>query len=394
MSSRPASDRPTAVIVGPLPPPIHGVSVLTKHILNSKLSEDFDLLHLDTTDPRPMDNAGRFDFTNAYLALLHGFRFLKLTLRRRPALVYVQIAQSALGVLRDALFLVPARWFGVRTIVHLNGGYFDQFYRESNGLTRAMIRFIFRHVDLGLVLAERFRGIFGPLLPPERVDIVENGAPDDLGEFRRSFHRETRSTVRVVFMATMLESKGFVDVLHAVPEVLRNCPDTEVYFVGDGSGFPEYAAAKEWVIANGLEGKAIFTGPRWGDDKLRTLCDADIFVFPTWYPWEGQPVVLIEAMAAGLPIVTTRHAANDGTVGEEGALYVEKHNPADIAEKLTTLIRDSQLRAKMGKGNRERYLRQYTVDAMAASLGRAFWQVLGLTKRQTAPMALKQGQGL
>jgi glycosyltransferase involved in cell wall biosynthesis len=101
-----------------------------------------------------------------------------------------------------------------------------------------------------------------------------------------------------------------------------------------------------------------FLGPRTGDEKIRIFQESDVFAFPTWYPLEGQPVAILEAMAAGLPVVTTRHATIPDILGEDGALCVNKQDPVDIAPNSSSycrtglsLFRQSSLRQNARAGS-------------------------------------------
>src|SRR5262249_39568231 len=149
-------------------------------------------------------------------------------LRYRPDIVYLPISQNALAFLRDSLFMVPAPWFGAKLIIHLHGGAFDRFYQNANVLTKLLIRFCLHRVDLGIVLSEKFKGIFGTLLPAERVAIVENGLSDEFRDQDCASRPMTRDKLRVVFLGTMMDAKGFADLVHAVPFVIRKVPDVEV----------------------------------------------------------------------------------------------------------------------------------------------------------------------
>jgi glycosyltransferase involved in cell wall biosynthesis len=326
-----------------------------------------------------MDNSGRLDLRNVYLALLHGIRFWTLLMTERPSIVYVPIAQNTLGFLRDSLFMIPARWLRARLVIHLHGGGFGQFYESTHALVRLLVRLCLRRVDLAIVLHEKFRGIFGDLLPSSRVTVVENGIVDEFADASSVPHRPNTERLRVLFLSLLVESKGFVDLVHAVPAVLSQMPEVEFIFVGDGTGYPEFERARVWSEERGLQDRIKFVGPKSGQEKKQALLDADLLAFPTWYPYEGQPRVVIEAMSAGLPVVTTRHAAIENTLGDGGALYSRQRDPEDLAVQLTTLLKDPARRVKMGRHNRLRFLECYTVDKFATNLGAAFNQVLSVT---------------
>jgi glycosyltransferase involved in cell wall biosynthesis len=381
------SSQPSILFIGPTPPPHQGVAVTTDCLLHSSLSGNFRIIHLDISDRRTMDNCGHLDFGNVYLALVHGARFLALFFRERPDIVYVPISQNALGFLRDSLFLIPAKLLHKKLVIHLHGGAFDRFYAAANSFVQVLARIALSRVDLAVVLHEKYRGIFGELIAPERVVAVENGIVDEfVDEFAGEFSGAepirrvpAGRRLQVLFLSILVESKGFVDLLHAVPVIVGEIPDVEFVFVGDGTGYPEFEKAQVWVRERELGGYVKFLGPKWGEEKIRILLGADIFAFPTWYPHEGQPRVVIEAMAAKLPMVTTRHAAIEETVGEAGALYARPRDPGDLAVQLITLLKDPMRRAAMGRRNRLRFVERYTVDRFAADLGAAFHRVLGET---------------
>jgi hypothetical protein len=115
----------TVLIVGPTPPPAHGISVLTELLLKSGLNESFEIVHLDTADRRTLDNVGRFEFRNVVLALYHGARFQWLLLSKQPALVYMPVSRADWVLCGTAFFLLPSRLQRVPVVLHLHGGYLD-----------------------------------------------------------------------------------------------------------------------------------------------------------------------------------------------------------------------------------------------------------------------------
>jgi glycosyltransferase involved in cell wall biosynthesis len=364
------------MIIGPIPPPAHGVSVFTATLLSSALKESFQLIHLDISDRRTLRNVGRFDLRNVVLAVCHGLHFQWLLLSEHPQLIYLPISETNLGFLRDCLFLVPARLFGFRVVAQFHGGYFDTLYADTNLLLRALMRFCLGRVSRAIVLGESFRSKLDGLVARERVRVVPVGIRSDILEAANRGPRIRRNGKHtILYLGTLVESKGFVDLLRAVPLVLQQRKDVRFVFVGDKS-LPETRAAEEWTKRQALEAYVTFAGPKSGAEKIDALLDAETLAFPTWYPLEGQPIVLLEAMSAGLPILTTRHATIPDILGEDGAFYVNKKDPEDIARKICLLLGNTELRAKMGQTNQMKFLRSHTVEQFAGNLQRVFDEAL------------------
>src|SRR5262249_54475894 len=119
--------RPTVLMVGATPPPYHGSIMMFAALMASPLRERYRLLHLDISDHRDLENIGRLDLENVRLGFRHAWECLRLLRREQPELVYVPVAMTPLGYLRDSLFLLLARRVrrpGARrrVAVHAHGG--------------------------------------------------------------------------------------------------------------------------------------------------------------------------------------------------------------------------------------------------------------------------------
>ena len=171
------------------------------------------------------------------------------------------------------------------------------------------------------------------------------------------------TSVRMVFLSNLLVSKGLLVLLDALAFLRqRDC-----LFVCDVVGAETAEINKERlhneICKRGLSNVVSYKGCLYGDDKSQELKNADLFVFPTYYPNECFPLVLLEAMAHGLPCVSTNEGAiseivDDGKTG----LIVEKNNPKDLANKIELLLNDENLRKKMGASGRKKYEQDYTLE--------------------------------
>ena len=118
---------------------------------------------------------------------------------------------------------------------------------------------------------------------------------------------------------------------------------------------------KHLVKEKGLEGCVFYEGPRYGDEKWKAFSEADVFAFPTFYPDECFPLVVLEAMGAGLPVVTTDEGALPEMVrdGLDGVIC-EKRNPQSLADALGKLLTDPAARDRMGTNGKARCEELYT----------------------------------
>jgi glycosyltransferase involved in cell wall biosynthesis len=357
-SSRP----PRILVVGPVPPPLHGVTVMTAALLEGAVDPGLEMIHFDTSDHRSINNVGAFDVRNTGLALRHIARFVRTLWGARPDLVYLPLSQGLAGFTRDAAFLVTARLFSIRVVVHAHGAQYQTFYRRTPAVGRGLLRFCMARVHLIVVLAESLRREFdGWTAPPGGIAVVPNGIRDEWpgGPPRRT----PQGGGTVLILGALIPQKGFLDVLDAAPIVLSAAPGVHFIFAGEPVWDAETAA--HVLAARGrpeVEDATTFAGAVGLAERRRLLEEADVVVFaPRWD--EGQGLVALEAMSAGLPLVATASGGLAETVrdGVE-AIIVPRRDPQAIAAAITTLLQDPDLRASMGRAARERYEGEYTLD--------------------------------
>jgi len=343
--------KPRLVVIGPLPPPYHGVTVSTSLVLkNPSLSRQFAVEHVDTSDPRSLANVARWDAQNIILAL----RSVQALLRRRPdssTLVYLPLSQSAPGFFRDSLLIRVAAMRKAKVAAHLRGSEFRDFYARSPRLLRWWIRSSLARLDSIAVMGRSLRWVFEGLVPDERIVVVPNGTPEPAAT------EVQRNGRKVLFFSNLAPRKGVEESLEAARLVLEEEPSIDFLFVGS----PRDEAFECKMRERAAEFDQIRILPAVDlEEKDRLLASASILLFPPVEP-EGHPRVVLEALAAGLPVVTTNRGAIAETVidGECG-FVLEDPVPDQLAARLLTLLRDDDLRTRMGEAARLRYRERFT----------------------------------
>ena len=350
-----ADPRPI-LLVGPLPPPLNGMTVMTALARLGLAREGVPVAHLDLSDHRTVGNVGRLDPRNVVLAFRHGARMHALLARTKPRLVYLPIAQSTLGFLRDALLILAARAHRVPVAVHLHGASFRSFHDGAAAPVRAIVRGCLRGVAAAIVLGESARGIFDGLVPAGRVHVLANGipAPPRYLPAPRAAER-----FEVLYMSNLIRGKGYRDLLAAVPAVASAHPALRVRFAGEWSSDREREEVRAEIARLGIGNHVRFVSSATGLRKAELFRGARIFVFPPTAV-EGQPVVILEAMSHGLPVVTTPLGGiRDIVVENETGLFVPPSRPAALAAAIRSLLEDAPLRARLGEAGQRRYQRHH-----------------------------------
>jgi len=211
--------------------------------------------------------------------------------------------------------------------------------------------------------------------PPERISVVHNGRDVDQFEAADSTGIEAELGIEpdelvVGTVGRLLERKGHYELVSAWAEVQDGHPNTRLLLVGDG---PEREDLQAHAESAGCADSIEFLGRR--EDVPKLLAAMDVFVFPSHF--EGLPGAVIEAMAAGLPIVAT---PVDGTAelldAYETGLFVPVKEPAAIAAAISRVLETPALRSSLGERAQERAREQFGTDAMIAGFEAHYAAVL------------------
>jgi glycosyltransferase involved in cell wall biosynthesis len=229
-------------------------------------------------------------------------------------------------------------------------------------LMRIAIRTAFPRADRIIAVSEEVAHAvqFYTGIPPERITTIPNGIDperfrleESRGELRQKLGFPLDRSV-VVSIGRLTHQKGYphlLDALALIPPAERPL----ALIVGDG---PERHALKAKAAAMQLTHDVCFLGIR--HDVPALLAAADAFILASL--WEGLPLVLLEAMATGLPSVVTPVGENPKVIesGKSG-LVVPVADAHALAEALCRLLREPMLRERMGQAARQRFERHFSL---------------------------------
>ncbi|NGZ96162.1 MAG: hypothetical protein CV089_08555 [Nitrospira sp. WS110] len=374
--------KPQILIIGPTPPPFHGVAVALETLLQSRIAERFHISHLDLADRRGIQHVNKPDLHDVWLFCRQWTKLIGLLSRERPDVTYLVLSQSTIGLLRDSFLLWPAFLRGSRLVLHLHGGNFRDWFSGRSWLMRVYVRIMLRRVTRILVLGESFKKLFDGLVDMNRVAVVPNGidwqSPDQSVR-----QRDERTPCRILHLSTLSHLKGALVLLKSIPLVIRQRRDVEFIFAGPWSHEDDQQWADRFIAQEGIASYVRFTGQVEGEGKQALFHSSDLFVFPG-VQQEGQPLVVLEAMAAGLPVVYTDRGCLKETLGdEECGRLVEINDPADLAFRLLWLLDHPEVMETIGRAGRKRYERLFTRENHIAAMMQVFEGVAsGCGKRQ------------
>lgn len=289
----------------------------------------------------------------------------------RYDLLHLHVASRG-SVLRKAVLARIARRRSKPYIIHLHGGGFEHFLDDAKPSARRSVDDFFANAAGVVVLGERWAELMRERLPvaEQRLAVVPNGVtgPTELIE---SPQRE----LEILFIGGIGRSKG-VDLLLDAYEAHRSDENWRGWSVVLVGPVVEPEIVRRARLLNEEEpGRVSVKGPRFAHEKTELLRRAGVFVLPSRA--EGLPLVLLEAMSYGIPIVASDVGAVREILDKSGAgVVVPSGNAEDLGVALSRLLASSSSRERLGCAGRQSWEGHFTTSVMVTRLVEVWNQAL------------------
>ena len=397
-----------------VPPPYHGQSYEAERLLNgfggnhrhharraaAGPANDFGIecYHVNARYSKTLEDVGAFQGAKIFLIFYYCLQAVWCRFRYGvDNLYYVPAPGKSIALYRDWLVMLICRPFFKRIILHwLAGGLAKWLETTVSIRTRSFTYHRLRDADLSIVLSE-FNRRDAEKLTPRRAVAIAGGIPDPCPQFeadilprrRERLARrgqilsgqvrgadEDAKVVNVLFVALCSRDKGAFDAIAGVALANEELAAEKsplrfrLALMGAFASDVEEKELRELADRPGLRGIVEIHGFVSAERKREALRDADLFCFPTYYLAESQPSNLIEAMAFGLPIVTTRWRAIPEMVGPDYPGLVDPKSPGQIAAALRRLAA-----LDLASSLRDNFARRFTIAQHLAGMAAAIRSV-------------------
>ena len=290
--------------------------------------------------------------------------FFREMILNKPDIVHIH---SSFGpsFYRKMPFIYMACFRGVPVINHIHGAEFETFYLKASDRKKRRIRKVYGKCTMLIALSEEWKRNLESVVSPEKITVIENYCkiPDLSG---------TEKKKQILFLGEIGKRKGCYDIPEIYGRVLEKGERLPLIMAGDG----ELAEVKKLFEDRDLLESVSFPGWVRGADKDKCLKESGIFLFPSYY--EGMPMAVLEAMAYGMAIVTTRvggipHLLEDGVSG----YLCEPGDIEGLSKRLLELSKDGDKRRKMGERARQKAIEEYSMESHMKKLMDLYGRVKG-----------------
>jgi glycosyltransferase involved in cell wall biosynthesis len=353
-----------------VPPPIHGAALRNLSLLESKLLQDNFIIKLAALAfAESIDSIGKISGKKIIKSFQYAIKLIKMLISFKPHIAYFTITPAGGSFYRDCLFVFILKIFRVRIVYHLRGLGVKKG-REKNWLSKLLYKFAFKNayiICLGKIQFDEIKG-----LPYKQHYLVPNGIKI---EIKPEWISSTKNgKPNLLFLSNFVRSKGVFEFLEALKKLKQTNSNFASLLVGDNFDITR-EEIEDYIQKNGLQNNVKVSGPRYNEEKFKTVASSDIFVMPTYF--ELFPGVVLEAMQCGKPIVSTTTGAIPEIIDNGiNGLLVEPRNVEQLAEKIQYLLQHPEKADIMGRNAKQKFDSEFTLEKFEERMKNTFEQIL------------------
>lgn len=299
--------------------------------------------------------------------------FIKIIENKKIKLVHLNPSLGRTPMWRDGIYLRLAKKKNIPVLFFIHG-WDDEYFQKAikSGIFSKFHQHTLKMADAIVVLSPEFKEKLIKLgMKEEKIHVLstmveaEKYKPED---------KDFSPPYRLLFCARLVREKGVYEAVEAMKYIVKKYPDAILTVMGEGR---ECNALKSFAKDIGVRDNVIFTGFLSGKRKYEIFKNSHIFVYPSYK--EGFPTVVLEAMAAGLPVITTpvggvKYALKDGING-----YFIKSmppNPEEIAHLVIKLLSNPEIMRKMHENNMLEVKEKYDVLAVIRKIVKIYENIV------------------
>ena len=366
------SDRTVVSVMTSMGPPpyVGGIENVVDCLLHSELAERYRFELYDSyREPDPGRSWLEKSWTLPRIAASSRAHLAT----HRPAIAHIHFCSRA-DFWKHSVCLWRARQAGARTIFHLHGGSFDAFHGGLAAPMRAFVHEIFRWPDRIVALSSYWQDFLAEFADPGRIRTLNN--PIDCDRLApEGSRRPDPAAPEILLLGSLGRRKGHYETLEAFERVVAAHPKARLLFAG-GEEDPGARDRLEAICRErGLNERVSFLGPIGFEAKTDRLRRASVLVLASF--GENMPIAVLEAMAAGVPVVASRTGAvpevlDEGRVGR----LVDAGDADGIADAILGLLADPAAAEAMGQAARARARARWDVSVIAEQVEAIYAELL------------------
>ncbi len=362
------------LVIGQTPPPYGGQALMIESLVNAQFHK-VQIYHVRMAFSDSFVSIGKVQWKKALHLIRVMVKALRLKFRHEIDIVYYPPAgPNLIPVLRDIVLLTILRRFFKKTVFHFHAAGLSEFVETRPKVLRRIAVRAYRNPNASIQTSGR-NPHDGEYFHSRMVAIIPNGLRDE-GCSRDCAARSQKSYVEILYAGILTEAKGIMVLLDAARILQDQNLSFRICFMGQFSSCALETRVRDFCSKHGLSDSIAFIGVKLNEEKWKYFSQADIFCFPTYFESESFPNVVVEAMMFQLPVVATDWRGIPDLVSEGITGYlVPVKDPVALAERLSSLMNNPDLRTRLGRNGREQFLRNNAIEQHLNAMEDVFCQI-------------------
>jgi len=358
--------RERVLLIGPYPPPDHGTSIPFKYLVDFVQQNCDNEVFVVNTESGDKSTVRLYSPKAVRYFLLISWHILRKS--RFCDIFIISGSQRFVATVGALYTVVLSTLLRKQICIYIHGGAFDVYYTSMNPLFKFIVRQCLNRakiiaVQTKLVYTSLSRDFRNLVVVPNWTNVLEVSELD--GANTMSDHR----AIRFVYIGEVRREKGIIELIKAYQKARHKLESSNVSVTMDIFG-PTRSDFRDvfYNLLSTQDNSVTYHGYLDHATLLKQLRSFDVLCLPTYFPSEGYPGVILEAMSFGLPVIATRwRAIPEIVIHEENGLLCEPRDVEGLANCMIRIALDDQLRRRLGERARE-VAKQFDVNVVLPRL--------------------------
>lgn len=333
------------VMLGPALTVRGGVTTVEQVYLDNWNYKGYEITHIAT-----MIDGSKWQ--KIWVAVIAFIKFVYMALLKRPKIIHIHFASRA-SFYRKSVFIILAKILQLKVVAHAHGAEFHLFYQhECNIIQKKYIKWVLNLADNLIAVSVQWQEYYKSIYNKNTPIVVYNSVYCPLEHPQRNIKYP-----KILMLGKLSQRKGTYDLVKVIPKVLQKHPNAEFWLGGDG----DVENIQSLIDLESWSDHVKLLGWVKGNEKNNFLSQANLFVLPSYN--EGLPMAILEALAYGLPVISTPVGGiPEAIIDGENGFLVKPGDVNDIANKIIYALNDAMLYEKLSENARQCALEKFNIN--------------------------------
>ncbi len=341
-----------------LPPPFGGGEIRSKYLYDHLIGKEEYRIISNSRKKSNKLTQGKFTFYNAFFGIKILIRTIFYIIFFKPRKIYLGIPKKFAPFIRTALIIGVASLFKIKIYGELAGDSFLFLTRNSNFKKRTGLFFLRKITELR-VLGESVKNNLSQFNICKLI-VIDNGiyVPEDVKISKEFFS----NPLKLLYVGALNYLKGIKNLVESINLLKKEGIKVHLHVMGEWSDKIQKEEILNYIKKNDIYNMITFHGLVTAGEKWKIYKECSILVHPTY--WDGQPLVILEAMGCGLAVISTSIGAiPDTMIDHYNGILLPENNPEELSTAIKYFNNNKEHILETSKNNIKTYTERFTIDS-------------------------------